>query len=124
MKSQASTPPTPVAFVTDHFQCYQVGITKGFPKFVPQVGVQIEDQFGTMTVDVKKPRFLCLPVDKNGESPGAELHVDHLMCYQVKQTDAVKFAKQLGYYVNNQFGSERLDVIKPAELCIPALKTP
>ena len=72
----------------------------------------------------KKPAFLCTPVDKNGEDPTAPTHVAHLMCYKVKQTDLVKFAKLVGVFVNNQFGSETLDVKKPAQLCIPALKNP
>jgi len=116
--------PTPAAYVTDHFECYKIGITKNTPKFVPQLGVSLGDQFGTMTVDVKKPAFLCNPVDKQGEDPTAPNHVDHLMCYQAKQTDAVKFVKITGAFVEDQFGSETLDVKKPALLCVPALKTP
>jgi hypothetical protein len=116
--------PTPGAFVTDHFECYKVAISKNTPKFTPVLGVSLGDQFGTMTVEVKKPQFLCTPVDKNGEDPTAPTHVDHLMCYQVKQVDLVKFAKLTGVFVNNQFGSETLDVKKPAQLCLPALKNP
>jgi hypothetical protein len=78
------------------------------------------DQFGTMTVDVKKPMYLCNPVNKNGEDPTAPNHSDHLLCYKAKQVDAVKFVKLVGVFVNNQFGSETLDVKKPALLCVPA----
>ncbi len=116
--------PTPGAFVTDHFECYKVAVTKNTPKFIPVLGLPIGDQFGTMTVDVKKPQFLCTPVDKNGEDPSAPTDVGHLMCYQVKQVDLVKFVKLTGVFVNNQFGSETLDVKKPAQLCLPALKNP
>jgi hypothetical protein len=104
--------PTPGAFVTDHFQCYKIAISKNTPKFVPVLGVSLGDQFGTMTVDVKKPAFLCNPVDKNGEDPTAPNHSDHLLCYKAKQVDAVKFVKLVGVFVNNQFGSETLDVKK------------
>jgi len=47
------------------------------------------------------------------------------MCYQIKQvkTDP-KFVKVVGVFVNNQFGPEQLDVKAPAELCVPALKSP
>jgi hypothetical protein len=107
-------------FVTDHFQCYKVAVSKNTPKFVPALGVSLGDQFGTMTVDVKKPKYLCAPVDKNGEDPTAPTDLAYLMCYQAKQTDAVKFAKLTGVFVNNQFGSETLDVKKPALLCVPA----
>ena len=122
VKNLSGTPPTPVAFAIDHFECYKVGVTSGTPKFVPRLALPIEDQFGVMTVDVKKPTFLCNPVDKNGEDPTAPAHPNHLMCYQVRQIDLVKFAKKVGVFVNNQFGPEQLDVKKPAELCVPALK--
>ena len=112
--------PTPGAFVTDHFQCYKVAVSKNTPKFTPVLGVALGDQFGTMTVEVKKPKFLCAPVDKNGEDPTAPSDLSHLMCYQAKQTDSVKFVKLTGVFVNNQFGSETLDVKKPALLCVPA----
>ncbi len=116
--------PTPGAFVTDHFECYKIGITKNTPKFVPQLGVSLGDQFGAMTVDVKKPAFLCNPVDKEGEDPTAPTHIDHLFCYKAKQVDAVKFVKIVGVFVNDQFGSETLDVKKPTMLCVPALENP
>jgi hypothetical protein len=116
-----ATPPLPAPFVVDHYQCYQVTVTPDTPKFVAVPNVTVEDQFGSMTVLVKKPQFLCAPVDKNGEDPTAPLHVDHLMCYQAKQVDAVKFAKITGVFANNQFGPETLDVKKPVQLCVPAL---
>jgi len=123
VKNLLTPPPTPGAFTVDHFQCYKVSVTSGTPKFVPVLALPIKDQFGNMTVDVKKPKFLCNPVDKNGENPGADLHTDHLLCYQVKQVDLVRFVKKVGVFVNNQFGPETLDVKKPSELCVPALKT-
>lgn len=124
VKSVVSTPPTPAMFTIDHFQCYKVVVTKNTPKFTTVSGVTLLDQFGAMTVDVKKPKFLCNPVDKNGEAPGTETHVDHLMCYQIKQTDVVKFVKITHLFVNNQFCAEVLDAKKPSELCVPALKNP
>jgi len=116
--------PTPAAFVTDHFECYDIRVTRNTPKFVPQVGVSLGDQFGTMTVDVKKPVSLCNPVDKQGEDPTAPSHIDHLVCYKIKRTDTVKFVPIVGVFVEDQFGSETLDVKRPASLCIPALENP
>ena len=62
-------------------------------------------------------------MDKNNE--GRRDSVSLLMCYQIKQvkTDP-KFVKVVGVFVNNQFGPEQLDVKAPAELCVPALKSP
>jgi hypothetical protein len=122
VKDRVTPPPLPGAFTVDHFQCYKAKASKGAPKFVPVLNVEIEDQFGIMHVDVKKPTYLCNPVDKNGE--GIHDSVTHLMCYQVKQVKTEpKFQKVLGVFVNNQFGPEQLDVKKPSELCVPALKT-
>lgn len=123
-KNLSATPPTPAAFVTDHFECYKSTVTSGTPKFVAVPGVTLQDQFGSMTVTVKKPTFLCNPVDKNGEDPTAPTRPNHLICYQIKQTDPVKFAKRTELFVNNQFGPEALDAKKPALLCVPALTTP
>ena len=116
--------PTPGAFMTDHFECYKIAVTSGTPKFVAVPGVTLEDQFGSMTVMVKKPQFLCNPVDKNGEDATAPTHPEHLLCYAIKQTDAVRFVKVTSLFVNNQFGPETLDAKKPALLCVPALTTP
>jgi hypothetical protein len=123
VKSLSAPPPLPDAFATDHFECYKVKISRGRPKFVRR-GVHLQDQFGPMAVDVNKPAFLCNPVDKNGEDPSAPSHARHLMCYQVKQEGPVPFMTIFGVFVNNQFGPETLDVKKPLELCVPALKNP
>jgi hypothetical protein len=117
--------PTPGAFTIDHFECYKVSVTPKTTKFLPVLVLPIKDQFGSMTVDVRKPKFLCNPVDKQGEDPTAPAHTAHLMCYQVKQVKTEpQFQKVLGVFVNNQFGPEQLDVKKPSELCVPALKNP
>src|SRR6185369_11213391 len=95
-----------------------------------------QDQFGTMTVQVRKPSRLCLPADKNAESPGAEHHPGQLACYVVKQTDATKFARVTPLYVANQFGDETLDgrassasrraprPVPPRRPCAPAARAP
>lgn len=108
-KNLSATPPPPAAFVTDHFECYKTAVTSGTPKFVAGPGVTLADQFGSMTVTVKKPAFLCNPVDKNGEDATAPTHPEHLLCYAIKQTDAVKFVKRKGIFINNQFLPETLD---------------
>ena len=123
-QSLVSPPPLPAAFVTDHFECYKIRTSAGTQKFVAVPGVTLGDQFGSITAYVKKPAFLCNPVNKNGEDPTAPTHPNRLMCYQIKQTDAVKFAKRTGIFVNNQFGPETLDAKTPALLCVPALTTP
>jgi hypothetical protein len=125
-ESRISPPAALVAPFTDHFMCYKVKRTRDTPKFVPILGVPVEDQFGQITlVDVKKATMLCAPANPNNERPGAQNHPDYLMCYKVKiPTGLPKFIKVSPVYVNNQFNPLTLTVIKPSELCVPSLKGP
>src|SRR6185369_8017861 len=65
----------------DHYKCYQ-GKDLKTPKFIKRT-VSLTDQIATnQSVEVKKLKFVCAPVDKNGEginNPNA-----HLACYQLK----------------------------------------
>jgi hypothetical protein len=118
------TPPTPTAFTTDYFQCYIATVTRKTAKFVPVPGVTLADQLGAMTVDVKKPKLFCAPVDRNGENPTAPQHTGRFLCYQIAQVDAAKFAKRAGLFLNNQLGPTELKITKPALLCVPATVAP
>jgi len=123
-KSHGATPPPPAALVIDHFTCYVVRIPHGAPRFEP-VTATIVDQFAQpMLVAVKKPRFLCLPANKNGEDPLAPTHATGLMCYQLKQLSAPAFTRVSPLFVSNQFGPETLDAVKPTELCVPTTTPP
>jgi hypothetical protein len=121
-KELGGPPPPPLAApVTRHFQCYKVKDLKFPAKFQP-IQVLIEDQFGTLALELKKPVKLCAPADKYGEDPSAPDAPEHLFCYKVKDLKLPKFVAVSGLSVNNQFGPERLDAKKPMELCVPALK--
>jgi len=66
----------------DHYKCYKVRVTRGTPKFAKGQTASVGDQFTTpKNFNVKKPRHLCTPVDKNGE--GIETPGAHLLCYKV-----------------------------------------
>jgi hypothetical protein len=123
-KSHTASPAAPTNPAVDHFQCYKVRTSANSARFVTIPGVTIQDQFGTMTVDVKRPRRLCLPANKRNEEPGAENHPDHLMCYGIKQTSQPLFTTQSPLFINNQFGPLTLDAKRPLELCVPALRNP
>jgi nicotinate-nucleotide pyrophosphorylase len=49
--------------------------------------VSLDDQFGLTDKDVTTPRFLCAPVDKNGE--GVIDEETHLVCYEVTSSKSV-----------------------------------
>jgi len=94
--------------VVDHYQCYSV---RGDRRRV--AGIDVEDQFGTGTADVKKPSRLCLPVNKNGE--GIVDGAARLMCYAIKPGPRVNTTVQ----INNQLGDDELRVKRARELCVP-----
>lgn len=117
-KSLELPPPEPSAPTIDHLECYEVSPSARAPKFVPVRRFPVEDQFGPLTLDVRKPKHLCHPVDKNGE--GVRDPDGHLLCYRARQVDRVRFAKRSPVFVHDQLGPETLDVTRPVQLCVPA----
>jgi hypothetical protein len=120
-KSLSSAPSPLAAPVTDHFTCYKVRNSPGTPKFVPRIASVVQDQFGPLSVNIMKPKKLCVPTNKANEEPGAELHGEHLICYQAK---LVSTFIPVRAYTANQFGGETLDVKKVTEVCIAAQLNP
>jgi cysteine-rich repeat protein len=122
-KSLFSSPPAPSP-TTDHFRCYKVKIPRG-KSFKVISNVTVQDQFGSSQLSLVKPKRLCLPVDKRNESPGAESHAGHLLCYQTKlSSGSPDFVERTPVFTHNQFGSEALHAKKPRELCVPSLRNP
>lgn len=66
-----------------------------------------------------KPYRLCAPVDKDGETPGAETHADHLLCYKTKHP---RFGSQ-SVFLANQFHQIEPEMLRMTELCVPSIKT-
>jgi hypothetical protein len=120
-KSLVSPPSAPSAPVTDHFTCYKARTSPGTAKFVPRLATVVVDQFGPLSVNVLKLRKVCVATNKNNEEPGAELHGEHLVCYQGKLQSSFTPVRA---YTANQFGNETLDVKKPVELCVAAQMNP
>jgi cysteine-rich repeat protein len=105
----------------DHFLCYKGKTTSGTPKFEPEPGVTLADDFESQTVDVKKSKNLCTPADKNGE--GTVDPAIHLKGYQFSPVaGSPKHVRQLNLTLTNQLGSIVLDTVKPALLLVPAAK--
>jgi hypothetical protein len=120
------TPPAPDSNTinVDHYKCYKVRVTAGTPKFVKNTAVSVADQFTSpaKTLLLKKPKNLCLPVDKNGE--GIKNPTGHLLCYIVKPAiGAPAHVSQPQLFVNNQLGPELLKTIKEGEFCIPSTRS-
>jgi len=114
------------AATTDHFACHLVKRSKWAPPFPKGVQTTVGDQFTPPTLyNIKKPSRLCMPVDKDGTSPGAEQHRTHLMCYRVERaTGPSRDAIVRDIRVSNALGSAEVDAIRDEELCVPSQVTP
>jgi hypothetical protein len=110
-------PPTDTD-VPDHFQCYKVKRSTGSPKFQKILGVNVQDQFGTVKVDLLKPIRLCAPANKRNEDPTAPQHLFHLLCYKTKNS---AFGT-VQTFTNDQFGPAQPLLIHRRELCVPSTK--
>jgi hypothetical protein len=121
-KSLLSNPPPLAGPTVDHFQCYKVKRSRGSVKFTKITGVTGVDQFGSYTVDLLKPRYLCAPANKSGEDPTAPSHPEHLLCYKSRNSGA-KFTPRSAF-ATDQFGSQQMQLLRRVELCVPSLKNP
>lgn len=116
-KSLIGSPDAPDPATIDHLTCYKV---KGGRKRVS--GVTVQDQFGTLTVDIKRAVRLCVATDKNDEGipvPGVET-----LCYEVRPARGVRFRGPNPIFINNQFGPQTIALTRPTELCVPSIVTP
>jgi hypothetical protein len=113
-----SAPPAPDSTL-DHFTCYKVKQSKGTPRFQP-LDATVADPFNpsSVAVRVKQPAHLCVPADKNNESPGAENTRWQLLCYKASRP----FTQVRRLFTNNQFGPSYVYPLVRQELCVPALK--
>jgi hypothetical protein len=109
-------PPGSVPPGLDHFKCYAVTPTP-FRRRV----VVLTDQFESKRTMVLQRVRLCNPVSKN-RSPIRHPD-DHLVCYTIAQVPGQRpFARRI-VLVRNQFGLERLTILKPYLLCVPSTKS-
>jgi plastocyanin len=112
----------------DHYKCYKVKLNSDF---VPLQVRLFDPNFDSEKLfDVKKPKLLCNPVEKQVVNADGTVEItpiqnpeNHLMCYDIKKVKGeLKFEKR-NVFTNNQFGPEQLDVKKEKQLCVPSTKT-
>jgi hypothetical protein len=109
-----------------HLEGYLVKTAKGEPKHVPQTGVSVTDEFGTLVVDTLKPRQLLVPSGQAlGGAPEPLLSptlVNHYKCYKVKlSATSPAFPSGVQTSLADEFtgGPKLFDVRKPKVLCVP-----
>jgi hypothetical protein len=118
-----ASPPIPGTYLVDHYKCYKVRVTPGTPRFARRE-VTVADQFTSppKRVLLRKPRHLCIPVDKQGE--GVQNPAAHLLCYLAKPVRGEqRHVRQIGVDLANQLGTLQSDTVKERELCIPSQKS-
>lgn len=108
--------PPPSGPLLDHFTCYAVRRPKGAPHFVAIPGVAVTDQFGTTTVTLRQPTRLCVPTDKNGETPSAPTRLSRLLCSRISRSRVVVGR----VFVANELGTSELYPLYRDELCVPS----
>jgi hypothetical protein len=107
-------PPPAYAPAIDHFECFRA-VRARFRRS----GIDVVDQFGTRTVNVRRPTRLCVPVDKDGS--GITDPTTSLMCYRVSGKPRVN---RTHVFTTNQLGSDEYDVGAVRELCVPSQLNP
>ncbi len=109
-----------------HLVGYKIKRVKGQPKYEGKTEILVEDQFGQLYVDVKKPDRLLVPSLKDLYDPvdlpdPFDPNIDHFKCYKVKVTKGTgEFPEGIQVTVVDQFDQWKwYDVKKPSRLCIP-----
>lgn len=114
----AAAPPSAGA---NHFTCYAVKRSRSSDPFQRRNDVTVETQFEDTTIDVRRPRHLCVPTDKNGEDPGAASDPGSLVCYQIKGSGGIGKPKVA---LNDQFGARRVTLGQRQALCVASQENP
>jgi len=119
LKDHDESPEITSPFTVNHFKCYDAKESKKTDKF-DKLTVTVDDPNFEITqeFEVKKPKMLCVPVDKNGEGLVAE--ENNLTCYDVKKLKGADKFEKRNVFTNNQFDPEKLKVEKQKELCVPS----
>jgi Bacterial Ig-like domain (group 3) len=131
-QAMGTTPPSP--FPSDptsdpnvnRFKCYKASLAKEQPKFVAPPPPTVADALvpGGQDLELRKITGLCLPVDKDGQTPGAAARAARMVCYQAKlPKGSPKFAEQT-VSTHGDFGPHTLVAKGVKELCVSAIEDP
>jgi hypothetical protein len=113
-KGVVAPPVMPPAFGVDHFKCYKVAYAK-----MRAFGISVQDQFGAITVDIKKPTHVCVNADKNGE--GNPDLTQNLLCYKVVITPGTPAAQPpTQIFTVDQFKNDVYKPYGPRDFCVPS----
>ncbi len=116
--------PDGAAHDVDPFTCYTVRLAKGSPRVPRGLQIALEDQFQSpRRFDVKRPRLLCTPVDKNGD--GIKKPDGRLLCYRARPAAGEpRHATRTGVSTADEFVIHKIDTRTEELLCVPSLTDP
>ena len=127
-KDLTAAPPAldPLAHDVDDFKCYKVAALPGTPKFGTATAgplLAVNDQFTRgRVVTLSKVSRVCASVDLDGA--GRKNPAAYLVCYQARTLQPPladdRDANIAGVYSTSAFGSERVDLKKGPEICVPS----
>lgn len=116
------TAPNDADHNVDRYKCYKVKVNKSGGKFPKGIQASVSDAFTepAKTFDVKKPKFLCNPVDVDGQ--GTKNPEGHLLCYQAKPAKGEpKQPGVSGIQNADEFlASDQVATKKEEVLCVPS----
>lgn len=97
----------------------------GYParggSFTRRTAQTVQNQFGTLTIDIIRPDLFLVPTAKDGVALTPPVG-DHFTCYKVRRSaGAAKFTAHT-VHVTDQFETVTETLLKPIWLCAPANK--
>lgn len=104
-------PPGPPPPSIDHYKCYRLSAAR-----TRASGLAVTDQFGSITIDVKRPLHVCLAASLDGSPipvPGASL-----ACYLIRGTRPA--APPPIVYTHDTFGPDQYGFFGPRDFCVPS----
>lgn len=106
--------------LTDHvdsYTCYAITAAERFPKNE----VEVEDQFGKLTVEIKKPNALCVPAKINDKA--IKQLTNNLVCYETARIAKPGKPKRVKDRIRltNLFGNEALRLTSLDDFCVPSV---
>lgn len=108
-----------------HLVGYDIKESKGEPKFDGIKNILVINQFGDLTVDIKKVKILLVPSFKDHDvipTEPEDLDINHFKCYDAKESKHTPKFETRDVNLSDQFDSLFMEVHKPKLLCSPVDK--
>lgn len=92
-----------------HLVGYDIKKSKGEPKFKKIKNIVVNNQFGELTVDIKKVKMLLVPSSKDHDStpdPLEDIIINSFKCYNAKESKGTDKFVKTNVFLDDQFTDE------------------